>query len=93
MAMGPLARLTGKLRLLVSRAAQAAAERRAFRRLVTRGDARLLADAGLVLGDAALHGMRAPEGGAIEPRPRSNAKILPFRPIAPPRPQDRRRAG
>lgn len=87
--MSPLARLIARYRHLAARAA----EDRAFRRLVTRGDARLLADAGLTLADAALLGLQAPEGGAVEPRPRRNAKILPFRPVAPPRPQDRRRAG
>ena len=87
--MGPLARLIALYRHHAARAA----ERHAFRRLVTRGDARLLADAGLTLSDAALHGPGAPPDGAIEPRPVRNAKILPFRPIALPRPQDRRRAG
>ena len=74
--MSPLARLIALYRLH----AEKAAERRAFRRLVARRDARLLADAGLTLADAALHGLYAPEDGAIEPRPVRNAKVLPFRP-------------
>lgn len=89
--MGPFARLIRALRKMT----QNAAERRSFKTLIARGDARLMRDAGLTLAEAELFGLAAPVADTPEPRPVLRpGKVLPFRPIAPPiPPQDHRRAG